>query len=151
MPSRGLTSGLKKPDSLLIWQASAGAVDTLVNGTWTLGSLASIGIDTAKLGIVQNGFLCPRRGYYRISSWFQLGSATGRRGVTIYRNGTTIGGDTVQQFLQSLSPAVTNTLLQSGSAIFELQVGDLLQVMMYQDSGGNLVNLVSGMQIEQIS
>jgi len=112
---------------------------TIATATLTALTLNSERYDTDAIHSTSSNtsrFTIPFDGYYRITgivSW--AANATGSRQTRIMLNG--VGGTTIGIVLEQASPAGV-VLIQQVTADYLLTAGDYVELVVFQNSGGNL-------------
>jgi hypothetical protein len=130
-------SGAVRQSTALGCRAYRTSTQTIPNATWTALSLNAERFDDDNIHdtVTNNSRLtCKTAGvYYIFGNITWVLNSTGVRGVAIRLNGTTFIADL---FVQATSSVVGNVM--NVSCIANLNVNDYVELMAYQNSGGNL-------------
>lgn len=117
---------------------------TLATATWTAISQDTTLLDTDgqhSNSVNNSRFTCQVAGYYTAGGAVGFSTnSTGSRGAGIYRNGSPL------ILASGIVTAASNAVhvATAGEILMQLAVGDYLELMGWQNSGGNLTTLVGG-------
>lgn len=121
--------------TLEVYQAS---VQTITNATWTAISQDSTILDTDgqhSNSVNNSRFICQVVGWYSASGAVGFASnSTGSRGAGIYKNGSPL----TQASGVITAASNANHVAVAGELLVSMNIGDYLELVGWQNSGGNL-------------
>lgn len=138
-----LLSGVSESRKLPIHaRYSRATAQTINNDTWTIMDFPTVAYDTH--AAVTTGaswkFTAPRTGYYLVTTYIMFdgysGWAAGEYGaLNVNKNGASVARLCWQQISATYSGWI---LFLGGGTILHLLKNDYIQILIYQNSGGNL-------------
>lgn len=140
--------------SRVLWQASlSGNNLTSDSSDWRKVTLNTIEVDTAGIGLSSGGFKCPTTGLYRVSGQaaFPGTDTDGKRAVGVVTNPASPPTPVPAQ--SSLQPPMStgSTFMPTPTRLVQANKGDILNLIVFQDSGSTLTMIVQSLTVELVS